>query len=487
MYRSDPFTNVPRNINPVGNDFSQQEKVTLPQQKTYIVSRNITVDSRQRDYKTYPSPSYYTVELGNIYKNITSIELKGIILPKTSYNVHSTNNKIDFSIGSSLTRINIIDRGTGYTNVPLIKISAPLLGGIQATAHAILNGTGSISEIIIDNPGSGYTYSNPPTIEISAPSFQGNTNPNGITVNSILAKAIAIVGIQYTAELRPGQYTIGGNPTLPSDIPSGLVLEVQNAMNYAVNGVYNDTSVSPFTVRLVSQYPTLNAVAGTPEAFGTNACPYNRIQITNVNNDHWELLFATGHNNKSSVVNLLGFMATNLYQPTVTTDIPNVGPILIPGGTTYRGSYDYDLLGDPNYVILKILTGGVNLDRTNSDDQGLNRKFATILFDANVTDNLKDLSGNFITDADINYLNGPVTKGSFYFPPGTLKSLKGADFDQKKIVMSPAEGKIASLTIMFTKFGTRPGGEPEFYDFQGRNHMFIFEVTADDQQSGMRS
>ena len=70
--------------------------------------------------------------------------------------------------------------------------------------------------------------------------------------------------------------------------------EIQNAMNYAVNvGVYNPTSSSPFAVRLVSQYPELDATPGTPESFDTNGCRFNRIQIINVLSETWEFLWCS--------------------------------------------------------------------------------------------------------------------------------------------------------------------------------------------------
>jgi hypothetical protein len=49
-------------------------------------------------------------------------------------------------------------------------------------------------------------------------------------------------------------------------------------MNFAVNGTpYDPNSTNPFEVRLVSQYPRLDADPGTPEASETNASEFNRI------------------------------------------------------------------------------------------------------------------------------------------------------------------------------------------------------------------
>src|SRR5690606_24737605 len=134
------------------------------------------------------------------------------------------------------------------------------------------------------------------------------------------------------AELRIGQYTIGGNPTPPGTTPSGLIKEIQNAMNYAVNGTYNDSSTTPFAVRLVSQYPELGSDGYSPESFDTNCAQFNRIKIINVNQDHWELLWLYGPNHRLNASNLLGFNNIDYIEPTVIIQVTNGSGILIPAG-----------------------------------------------------------------------------------------------------------------------------------------------------------
>ena len=71
-------------------DFSVSEKITLPFDKIVVPEHTFVVDSRQRDPTIYPSPSSYRISLGTVYKNITSIELKGFLLFLLLNNVSST-------------------------------------------------------------------------------------------------------------------------------------------------------------------------------------------------------------------------------------------------------------------------------------------------------------------------------------------------------------------------------------------------------------
>lgn len=459
------------------NGFDQTTKITQPNQKAFAVSNILVVDSRQRDCNAYPSPSNYSVRLGDVFNNVTSIELKGAAIPRSCYNINNGNNSIDFSVGTSITSINIISTGQYYNTVPTVTISSPNGPGphVQATATANINSsTGQVVSITITNPGSGYIASAPPTVYITPP--VGNYN------REYIATARAVVGNHYQTKLRIGQYSIGGNPSSSGGNPTGLINEIQNAMNYAVNGVYSSTSTSPFEVRLVSQYPELNATG--PEAFDTNATQFNRIQITNVNSDYWSLLWCSGPNHKTSAGTILGFVNEDMYDVTATPNIPAISPIYS-AGLTLRASYDYDLLDDPKFIILSFKQGADSMERTHSQEGSLNGKFAVVMFDSNSTDTVKDTTGTNILFDGSNYLQGPITKGPFWSQGGVLKALKGTDLDQKKLIFNPPI-TLTSLDILITSYGQSNGHEI-LYDFQGRNHTLIFEIVADDQLTGRRA
>lgn len=470
--------------------FDNANRVTHPTEKVLVGTHTFVIDSRQRDCSIYPSPSRYRIPIGDVMKNVTSIELRGAIIPKTSYNVHSSNQCIDFSIGDTVTSIRITNGGYGYTSAPDVVISDPEGGGVTATATATINAAGVVDSITINVAGSGYRRSTPPHISIAPPPLPNV--PSGCLPRSrdSFATAIAEVGVLYKATLRIGNYTIGGNnePGV-TVIPSGLILEIQNAMNHAVNGgAYDPASVSPFAVRLVSQYPEIDAVAGTPEAFDTNATRFNRIQIVNVNSDHWELLWCTGPSHDQSSRRVMGFPWQDQSEPIATAAV-NPGPgDIIPAGTSIRGNFDFDLCDFPNYTILSFwAVSDEDLERIQSiPGYGLNRKFATIVFDANGPDNLYDLDGTTSTVGGVEYLEGPVTRGTFYDKPSATKPIKGFDFDKKFLEFNPAIGKLSYLGIQFTKFGRKAGGIPEMYDFQGRDHLLIFEVRSNEGKAGNR-
>lgn len=83
--------------------------------------------------------------------------------------------------GNSVGYIGITNPGSGYTQVPVVTISAPNeANGVQALAEAtITTAAGGVRAITVDTPGSGYT--SVPLVTISAPDIPG----------SITAKATA--------------------------------------------------------------------------------------------------------------------------------------------------------------------------------------------------------------------------------------------------------------------------------------------------------
>lgn len=450
------------------------QRAKFPSTEATPFSKSIVIDSRQRDCKRYKTPSYYSLDLENVFKNVTSIELKAAAIPKSSYNIHSGNNKIDFAIGDFVTSFNLIDKGAGYTSAPLVELSAPPGFGVRATATAIIDTYGSISNIIINNPGSGYTPSKPPIVMINSPQNKKQARQ---------PRVIAVVGNHYTATLRVGEYDIGGNPNPPAtNLPTNLLLEIQNAMNYAVNGVYNPASVSPFAVRVVNQYPELNAPIGSPESYNTNACLFNRIQTINVNSSVWEFLWCSGPNKIISASSVMGF---NTVDSDVGTLIPAAiapGGTIIPAGTAIRGPFDYNLKNDPDYVVMTLQFNHNKLDRVKSPNDGINETFATLLFDNNNPETLHDLSGTTVNIGGIQYLQGATAKGTFWRDAGSIKAIKGYDFDVKRINFTPPVSSISNITVQFTKFGYKSGGTPLFYNMEGREHVLMFEFICNGQK-----
>ncbi len=462
--------------------FKTLEKGTPSWREVHTISKPIVLDSRQRNCVKYPNPSDYTIQLGDTYKNISALELKGAIVPKSNYNVHSSNNKIDFAIGDYVSGFNIINGGAGYTSAPAVIIGPPEPGGTNAVAHSIIDNRGTISNIVIDINGSGYLPSKPPFVMIGQPSNQRQ---------AVQPKITAVIGYRYTATLRVGEYEVGGNPIPPAVMPTGLLLEIQNSMNYAVNGGnYNPLSTSPFCVRLVSQYPQLGAIAGTPEAFDTNACLFNRIQVINTDSHVWEFLWCSGVNRLINASSILGFNTVDSGPGILTTSVVNGAGTLIPAGTAIRGSFDFNLNNDPDYVVVSININENKMDRMKSLDESINDRFAVLLFDNNNPDTLHDMSfgtgGSIDVINSVRYLNGQSGKGAFWRAATSTKPVKGSDYDIKKLSFKPPIGKVSSISIKFTKFGYKPGEAPSLYNMEGREHLLVFEITASENMSQIK-
>ena len=99
------------------------------------------------------------------------------------------------SDGSSVSRIDLINDGTGYTVPPLIGISTAPVGGINATAVAVMTRRSgqvgqSIDRIDIINPGFGYTT--PPVLTIRS---QNEFGTGGIATAIISEGSLGLVNI----------------------------------------------------------------------------------------------------------------------------------------------------------------------------------------------------------------------------------------------------------------------------------------------------
>ena len=95
------------------------------------------------------------------------------------------------SIGGSgmIGFIDLIDDGSGYVSAPTVQISPPA-SGTQATAVAITtskSGVKSIKEILLTNPGSGYSSANPPLVILNGGGGVGAAITIGVVDNGLLS------------------------------------------------------------------------------------------------------------------------------------------------------------------------------------------------------------------------------------------------------------------------------------------------------------
>ena len=153
-----------------------------------------------------------------------------IVDPQKGYYTWDTTNLV--SVGS-IGSIGITNPGSGYTDPPVVSVTAPNeTGGVQATIIAsISNAAGTITNINITSGGSGYTTF--PSITIAPP-----LQPNGVQATAVVStitggaiSSISITNPGYGYTTAPSVTFLSGAATATAVVGSGLVnsLTVTNA------------------------------------------------------------------------------------------------------------------------------------------------------------------------------------------------------------------------------------------------------------------
>jgi hypothetical protein len=242
------------NIQPIGYG---NLKVVPAQQVVANVTWGNTVthfDSVNIDNKDYVmafqadgSAQAYRVDTGNVVTIATAGTFSGsgivskqwkneratIIDPAKGYYTWDGANLI--TVGC-ITNIGITNPGDGYTQPPLVTISAPNeTNGTQATAIAFIsNAAGTITNITINNAGTGYTAF--PTLTIAPPTSSTGTQAQAVVTTlsggGIVGVQITNPGLGYTTA--PAITITGGggsSANLTTVLGSGLVsgISVTNA------------------------------------------------------------------------------------------------------------------------------------------------------------------------------------------------------------------------------------------------------------------
>ena len=291
---------------------------------------------------------------------------------------------------------------------------------------------------------------------------------------------VTVGGITKKLFLTPGQYLIGSNVYGSPDYLSngdnttlwGLIGELKKVLNQAF---------SNFDVFLAT-VPSPEDIAFPGTGTGSNASVLNRVVITNSSSD-FIIDFTNNNYTSGSPFRVLGFDKAVINSATgnyiygsddsgkcSVNDLFVSNPYQITINSLV-GKYDYNLLDDPKYIIMKLEFGknaNMSVDRTESIDVATNRKFAMVIYDANEVDNIQTY--NSITDGT-SYVKIKVDR-----KPGRLKALKGTDFDKKIINFIPPVN-VENFNISFYKYDNTP------YDFHNREHMLSFELDVIDHNS----
>jgi hypothetical protein len=291
---------------------------------------------------------------------------------------------------------------------------------------------------------------------------------------------VTVGGLTKKLFLTPGQYLIGSNVYGSPDYISngdnstlwGLIGELKRVLNQA----FSDFDVFLATV------PSPEDLAYPGTGTGSNASVLNRVVITN-SSSNFTIDFTNNNYTSGSPFRVLGFDKTivtsntnNYIYGVDDSGMCSVTDLFV--STPYQitinsvvAKYDYNLLDDPKYIIMKLDFGknaNMSAERIESIDVATNRKFAMIIYDANEVDNIQTY--NATTDSTA-YVKIKVDR-----KPGRLKALKGSDFDKKIIYFTPPVN-VDNFNISFFKYDNTP------YDFHNREHMLTFELDVIDHNS----
>ena len=107
---------------------NQIQKTTMdrndPRQSYYLNQRNIVLNSNDRNERIWPNANFFEITLPNAYKNVQSVKIANIILPRFTENTFSNTNKntkmvVSVNANSTVnTRTVVIEQGD-YTPLTL--------------------------------------------------------------------------------------------------------------------------------------------------------------------------------------------------------------------------------------------------------------------------------------------------------------------------------------------------------------------------------
>jgi hypothetical protein len=160
----------------------------------------------------------------------------------------SANNNSGYTVQQRQTggvnSVTLSNTGRNYLTAPQVTITAPAAGGVQATAHAVVNANGTLS-VVIDNKGSGYTAR--PTVSFVANT--GSQSQGGVQAAFNTNATTSTLGGQTWAT---GYTTSATTPTpilgtTTGVTVSGLISGVGYQFQIRADGVNGGVPASAFT------------------------------------------------------------------------------------------------------------------------------------------------------------------------------------------------------------------------------------------------
>ena len=185
--------------------------VTFANTTTHITSANIKLDDYILVFDDAGGGQYFdlTTDLkGNVAPvgtfsggDINTAQYKNeLVIIGDPTNGLYTWNGTSLVSGNSVGFIGITNPGSGYTQAPVVTISAPNeANGVQALAEATIStAAGGVRAVIVDNTGTGYT--SVPLVTISAPDVAGSTTAKAtatISNGNVVAITVTDPGTGY--------------------------------------------------------------------------------------------------------------------------------------------------------------------------------------------------------------------------------------------------------------------------------------------------
>ena len=194
--------------------------------------RLITLSNRGGGYSAIPTIGVSSAPVGGVTGILTATMISGINV----CNLNISNNL------KSVEQVVITNPGAGYTLAPTLQVTG---GGGSGAAGTVFIGDGAVGIVTLTDAGSGYTTA--PTVTITAPVGAGNTRA---TAEAVVSSAGTITAINITNA--GAGYT--SSPTITIGDPS-----LDNSGNYKFNEIVTG-SITGETARVRTWNATTNVL-----------------------------------------------------------------------------------------------------------------------------------------------------------------------------------------------------------------------------------
>ena len=236
---------------------------------------------------------------------------------------------------AAIASIAVSSSGSGYTsaNPPAVTIAPPPVGGIPATAIAVVSTGGAVTAIKLINPGSGYTSA--PAVTIAPPSGTGNATASAsatlvttVTVNAVNGVA-TFNGVTLNKSSTSTLYTLtASSGSLTQATTTAVAVTAQPATQLVVTSAPTSVPSSTAFGLVISAEdangnvdPTYNGAVSLSLATGPNGGGlFGTMSVTAVNG---VATFPAG----SLMFNLIGSYTISVTSGTLPKT--TVGPIVV--------------------------------------------------------------------------------------------------------------------------------------------------------------